>query len=180
MPNKMKSAETKSEGGGKNFRAFTLIEVLVALAIAAGAVIVVSYLFVKAISLNRELRTNQFALKVAQNKIEELRRKPYPEVALLQNPPGVDTDLPCEAITGLKNGQLCLSIYNYDGDDGDGGGGGDDDGDDDDDDDGDGDGDGNEDSDIKKIKVEVKWTGSGGENKNYPIYTLMAKRGLND
>lgn len=141
-------------GGSKGF---TLIEVVVATAIATVVATVVAFLFIQAISLNRELRIDGLAIKTGQNKIEELRRKPYSDILSLQNPADTDTDLPAETVTGLKDGELHTSIYNYDGN-----------------------GDGSPDADIKKIKVEVKWTGNQEQNKSYLLYTLMSKRGLND
>ncbi len=131
---------------------FTLIEVLVATIIVVIISMIALVLFLNVTVLGRLSKEKLKATKICQNKIEELRRMSYAEIANLQSPLNTNTTLEPISIPELDEGQLLVQINNYQ----------------------------NPEDDIKEVIITLTWKGPKKNPQTATLTTLMAERGLND
>lgn len=88
--------------------AFSLIEVIVALAITAILATSIFFLFTQSTITNTETKNKQTASRIAQNRIEELRNMPFTEMA---------NEAEDVTVSDLSNGHRITRINNSYGND---------------------------------------------------------------
>lgn len=134
----------------KSKKAFSLIELLVALTVISVFILSFGRLISEVIISKRDLKYQDIAANTAQKKIEDLKQLSYDEIATLQNPPNNNTQLSSESVSDLPQGTTVAFINNYQ----------------------------DPSYKIKEIKVRITWLGRKGQQEEIFFNTLVSENGL--